>query len=290
MTARTQPARRWPLSAVALAAAVAGALSFGSGIAGADPVAPAPAPAPVASDALAQHTPADPAVPPSPAVSPAAAPPLLALVPATADTLRQHLLARGVQLEAQQAKGFNALDITLPLPTGWTQVPDPNVPDAFVVIANRAGTSLYTSNAQLVVYKLVGDFDMAEAITHGNVETQQLPAWRTTTQALGTFNGFPSSHIEGTFRQNEMTLNTSRRSILATSGKDRYLVLMAVTTAANVMVADAAATDAIITGFKVAAPNQVVGPAAPAAPAPAPAPAPAAPQVPPAQPAPAPVT
>ena len=77
--------------------------------------------------------------------------------------------------------------------------------------------------------------------------------WRTTTQSLGNFYGFPSSQIEGTFRQNEMTLNTSRRTLITTAGSERYLVSLAVTTAVNLAVPDAAATDAIVTGDEGAA-------------------------------------
>ena len=57
-------------------------------------------------------------------------------------------------------------------------------------------------------------------------------------------------------------------------GPDRYLVTLSVTTAANQAVAAAPATDAIVNGFRVAAPAAPVAPAA--APAPAPSPAPAA--------------
>ena len=92
------------------------------------------------------------------------------------------------------------------------------MPDAFAVIADRLGSSLYTSNAQVVVYKLVGNFDPREAMTHGFVDSQQLAAWQTTNASLADFGGFPSSIIEGTYRQNDMTLNTSRRNVIATSG------------------------------------------------------------------------
>jgi hypothetical protein len=195
------------------------------------------------------------------------------VTPAISGTLRDYLQEKGVKLVAQKPQGFGALDITLPVPTRWTQVPDPNVPDAFAVIADRLGNSIYTSNAQVVVYKLVGDFDPREAITHGFVDSQKLLAWRTTNASLADFGGFPSSIIEGTYRENDMTLNTSRRDVIATSGTDRYLVSLAVTTALSQAVADGPATDAIINGFRVSAP----GTAAPAPATAAPAPATAAP-------------
>jgi hypothetical protein len=160
------------------------------------------------------------------------------------------------------------------MPPGWSQVPDPNVPDAFAVIADRVGgNGLYSSNAQVVVYKLVGDFDPKEAISHGFVDSQQLPAWRSTDASLADFGGMPSSLIEGTYRENAMTMNTSRRHVIATAGPDKYLVSLSVTTTVDQAVAAADATDAIVTGFKVTVP-------APASPAPVSPPPPGAPPLP----------
>ncbi len=151
------------------------------------------------------------------------------------------------------------------MPTGWTVVPDPNVPDAFTVIADRVGgDALYTPNAQLVVYKLVGDFDPEEAITHGYVDSQKLFAWQSTAASMANFGGFPSAIIEGTYRDNDVTLNTSRRHVIAKSGSDYYLVSLFVTTSANQVVATAEATDAIVNGFRVTTPAATVG-AAPSA-------------------------
>ena len=48
-----------------------------------------------------------------------------------------------------------------------------------------------------------------------------------------------------------MTLNTSRRHIIATAGPDKYLVSLSVTTTVQEAVAAADATDAIINGFKI---------------------------------------
>jgi len=197
------------------------------------------------------------------------------IVPASSVTIVDFLKSKNVALEPQKAADFKALNIVLPMPAGWTQVPDPNVPDAFAVIADRAGAGdgLYTSNAALVVYKLHGDFDPKEAISHGLIDSQQEAAWRPTDGSLADFGGMPSSIIEGTYRQNNLTLNSSRRHVLATVGPDKYLVTLSVTTSATVSVAAGAATDAIVNGFKVSVP----GAAPPAPPAPAALPAPPAP-------------
>lgn len=292
-----QNARSWRVAVAGLAVGVVGVLGFACPTASADPVFPPrpnPAvPAPpvmpqavtVAPGAIGHPLPgtgaAAPAAPSpaTPALVPAAAaPPAPMLVPAGSGTLRDYFAAKNVKMEPQQAQNFKALDVTLPMPPGWTQVPDPNVPDAFLVTANRRSSSLYTSNAQLVVYRLVGDFDAHEAITHGYLDSAQLPVWRTTNATLADFNGSPSSIIEGTYRDNEMTLNTSRRHVIVASGPDKYLVSLAVTTDAATAVAEAPATDAIVNGFRVgppgsnppaAAPQGQPAPAAPALPQPA---------------------
>jgi hypothetical protein len=210
----------------------------------------------------------------------AAAPTTPPLQPATSGTIAEFLKEKGATLEPQKAAEFKALNIVLPVPPGWSVVPDPNVPDAFGVIADRkGGDGLYTSNAQVLVYKLVGDVDSKEVISHGFVDSQKLKVWQPTSASMADFGGFPSSVITGTYRDNDLTLNTTRRYLIATSGADRYLVSLSVTTAANQVVASAVATDAILNGFRVtdpaATPSTTPAPA-PVAPAPAPAAPPAA--------------
>lgn len=298
-------ARRWGLLAGGFAAGVACVVGLAGTTASAEPTLPQPqlpSPATVTQTITVQAGTVPPTVPTpiqgafgqpaaaAQAAAPGAQPaagmnlataPVAAqstIVPATSGTIADFLKSKNVALEPQTAKDFKALNIVLPMPTGWSQVPDPNVPDAFAVIADRVGgDGLYTSNAQVIVYKLVGDFDPKEAISHGLIDSQQLPAWRSTDASMADFGGFPSSMIEGTYRQNNMTLNTSKRNVIATSGTDRYLVSLAVTTSAQVSVAAGAATDAVVNGFRVSSPTAPAPPApgvplaAPAAPAPAPA-------------------
>ncbi|WP_396930582.1 LpqN/LpqT family lipoprotein [Mycolicibacterium sp.] len=284
-------ARNWRVVVGGMAAGTAAVLGFTGANASAEPAVPVqpapvtvtqtvtvapevananavPAAVPAAAPAAGQVAAVPQAVVPqvaTPAIAPAVAAPET-LVPATSGTLADFFKDKGVKMEPQKATGFTALNLVLPMPRGWTVVPDPNVPDAFTVLADRlGGDGLYTSNAQLKVFKLVGDFDPKEAITHGYVDSQQLFNWQGTDASLADFGGFPSSLIEGTYRENDMTLNTSRRHVIAQSGPDRYLVSLYVTTAANQVVATADATDAIVNGFRVSSPT--------AAPAPAPAPA-----------------
>ena len=259
------------------------------------PAVPAPAPAPQNVIGVPGQAPANRFVAAPPASNPVASPPASVapvpapaapaapVAPAASGTIREYLQSKGVKLEAQKPQGLQALDITLPVPARWTQVPDPNVPDAFAVIADRQGSSIYSSNAQVVVYKLVGNFDPREAISHGYVDSQKLLAWQPTNASMADFGGFPSSVVEGTYRDGDMTLNTSRRHVIATSGRDKYLVSLSVTTDRAVAVADAPATDAIINGFRVTVPGAPVpGPvqtpgASPVRLTPAPAPVPQVP-------------
>ena len=213
---------------------------------------PAATPA-VAPAQAATAAPAAPVVPATSVVPTPAAPPVF---PASTGTIKEFFKEKGVTLEPQKAAGFTALNIVLPVPAGWTLVPDPNVPDAFTVIADRkGGDALYTPNAQLTVYKLIGDFDPREAISHGLVDSQMLPNWQSTNGAIEEFGGFLSSQIEGT--------QSTLEDLLAF---DRYLVTLSVTTAANQVVAAAPATEGIIKGFKVSVPGATPATAVPAAP------------------------
>jgi Probable lipoprotein LpqN len=277
-------ARRWRVLATGVAVGVAGVLGFAGTTASAEPVFPQPPlPAPatvtqtvtVTPNAATGETPAASATPVGIATPAVPAPPPVTITPASSGTLFDYFKEKGVQVEPQASRDFKALNIVLPMPRGWAPVPDPNVPDAFAVIADRVGgNGLYSSNAQVVVYKLVGEFDPKEAISHGFIDSQQLPAWRSTDASLADYGGMPSSLIEGTYRENAMTLNTSRRHVIATSGPDKYLVSLSVTTSVDQTVAAADATDAIVTGFKVSTP-------APRSPSPAPPPgAPGLPQLP----------
>ncbi|MFN8087633.1 MAG: LpqN/LpqT family lipoprotein [Mycobacterium sp.] len=285
--------RNWRLVVGGTAAGLASVVGLAGVSASADPqtpIQPLPAPATVTvtvtpdaatpnASAASQAVPAEQTPPAGPATIPAttaAAAPAASITPATSGTIAEFLKEKGVAMEPEKSQGFTALNIVLPMPPGWTVVPDPNVPDAFSVIADRqGGDGLYTSNAQLVVYKLVGEFDPREAISHGYVDSQQLFAWQTTDASMSEFGGFPSSVIEGTYRENDLTLNTSRRNVIVQSGANRYLVALSVTTSASQVVATADATDAIVNGFRVSVPGAIPA-AAPAAAAPAAAAPPAA--------------
>ncbi len=277
--------RRWRVLAGGAAAGVAAVVGFAGPTASAEPVFPQPPlPAPATVTQTVTVAPNAAGIAPQaiglPGVTPATGataagiatpavptPPPVTITPAASGTLADFFKEKGVRLEPQNSRDFKALTIVLPMPRGWAQVPDPNVPDAFAVIADRVGgNGLYSSNAQVLVYKLVGDFDPKEAISHGFIDSQQLTAWRATDGSLADFGGMPSSVIEGTYRENSMTLNTSRRHVIVTAGPDKYLLTLSVTTSVDQVVAAADATDAIVKGFKVSLPGPPTATPSPTAP------------------------
>jgi len=282
-------ARQWRILAGGTVVGAASVVCFAGLTAAAQPATPQPPlPGPVTQTVPAAPNAAVPqtaavaptaALPQTVAVAPAAAPqqgvtaaqqpavsapPPVTITPATSGTIAEYFAEAGVTLEPQSNRDFRALKIVLPMPPGWAHIPDPNVPDAFVVIADRVGgNGLHSSNAQVVIYKLIGEFDPNEAISHGFVESQQLPAWRSTKASLASYGGMPSSLIEGTYRENALTLNTSRRQVIAASGPEKYLVSLAVTTSVDQVVPAAGATEAIVNGFRVSAPAPAAAPAGP---------------------------
>lgn len=294
----TNSARRWRVLAGGVTAGLA-AMAACAATASAQPLYPQPpVPSPVTVQSGVAPSPGQLRVVPESAALPGAtpvattpgtvgpapvavAPAAPAVLPATSGTITEFFKAHNVTMQPQTASNFTALNITLPMPPGWAYIPDPNVPDAFAVIADRVGgDGLYSSNAQLRVYKLIGAFNPDEAISHGFIDSQMLPAWRSTDASLARFDGMPSSLIEGTYRENSMTLNTSRRHVIVDSGPDHYLVSLSVTTTVDQAVAAAGATDAIATGFKIKSPTAqpptapAPAPTAPAGPGPAPLPQP----------------
>ena len=153
-----------------------------------------PLPRPAAAPAAGASPISRPWCPPAPAtVAAAPAPPLPRAGACRLRHPNEFFRDKGRHARtAESARDFRALSITPPMPTGWSQVPDPERPDAFAVIADRnGGDGLYTSNAQVVVYKLVGDFDPREAITHGFIDSQQLAGWQTTDGSLSASRRIP---------------------------------------------------------------------------------------------------
>ena len=129
-------ARTWRVVLGGAAAGTAAVLGFAGASASAEPVLPAPpAPAPVTVTQTVTVTPppaAEPAAtaaatPATAAPATPAAPAEPAIQPAASGTIGEFFKDKNVAMEPQKAAGFTALNIVLPIPTGWSVVPDPKI-------------------------------------------------------------------------------------------------------------------------------------------------------------------
>jgi Probable lipoprotein LpqN len=164
----------------------------------------------------------------------------------------QYLEANGVSGEQVAPDKLTDLTVSIPTPPGWQKVDKPNIPPATEMIAK--GGSFPT--AMLTVFKLRGDFDAAELVKHGNADAALAENFKQLDASTAAFHGFPSSMIEGSYDLSGKRLHTFNRMVIATGSSpdhQRYLVQLAVTSLANQAVPDAAAIEAIIGGFTVAA-------------------------------------
>ena len=186
-TASAQPTI--PQPTVPIPATVTQTVTVAPNAAATVPAAAGPAAVPAAAGPAAvpaAATPAVPVVPPRPVST---------ITPATSGTLAEFFASKGVAMEPQSSRDFRALNIVLPKPRGWEHIPDPNVPDAFAVLADRVGgNGLYSSNAQVTVYKLVGQFDgLVPSVLEGT-KTKGVNGEFTLGENIGDLGGLGIAH------------------------------------------------------------------------------------------------
>jgi hypothetical protein len=181
---------------------------------------------------------------------------------ATPVPISQYLQDSGVTGEPVPPAGLTDLTVTMPRPAGWEKYSNPNFAPGTEVIAKK---NTYPT-AMLMVFKLSGDFDVAEAIKHGYADAELSQNFKRLNASTDNFRGFPSSMIEGSYDLNGQRLHSYNRIVIATGSaqkpavagqaapaKQRYLVQFTVTSVADQAVADAPDIEAIISGFTVAA-------------------------------------
>ncbi len=164
--------------------------------------------------------------------------------------LSKYLESVGVAGEQVAPGTLTDLTVSIPTPAGWAPNGDPKTNPNTEMIA-KGGK--YPA-AILMVFKLRGDFNVAEAIKHGNADVPenftQLDA------STADFNGFPSSMIQGSYEFKGARLHSWNRIVIPTGSppdNQRYLVQLTITCLADEAVAQASDIEAIIRGFVVAA-------------------------------------
>jgi hypothetical protein len=110
----------------------------------------------------------------------------------------------------------------------------------------------------VIVFKLNGDFDVNEAITHGYADAEMSENFKRLNDSMDNFKGFPSSMIEGSYDLNGTRMHTYNRIVIATGAppvNQQYLVQFTVTGFADKAAEEAPDMEAIIKGFNVAVPK-----------------------------------
>jgi Probable lipoprotein LpqN len=166
----------------------------------------------------------------------------------------KYLESIGVTGQPVPPNTLTDLTVSIPTPPGWTPAPN-NSPQG------RPPTELISKGgkypaAMLAVFRLQGDFNAADAITHANADVQTFENFKQLEASTADFNGFPSSMIQGSYDLGGTRLHSFNRMVLPIGsgpGKQRYLVQLSITSLANEAVAQAGDIEAIIRGLVVAA-------------------------------------
>jgi hypothetical protein len=146
------------------------------------------------------------------------------------------------------------LTVTMPTPPGWKPYANPNFAPGTRVIAK--GDTYPT--AMLMVFKLTGNFDVNEAITHGYADAELSQNFKRLNASTDNWKGFPSSMIEGSYDLNGRRMHSYNRVVIATGAppaNQRYLVQFTVTGYAEKAAEEAPDIESIIAGFNVAVPK-----------------------------------
>ena len=146
------------------------------------------------------------------------------------------------------------LTVSIPTPPGWQPYRNSNLAPGTRMIAK--GDTYPT--AMLMVFQLDGDFDVAQALAHANVDAQASENFRELNASTADFNGFPSSMIEGSYDLNGTRMHSYNRIVIATGAppdRQRYLVQFTVTGFADKAAEDGPDVETIIRGLTVALPR-----------------------------------
>jgi hypothetical protein len=169
--------------------------------------------------------------------------------------IADYLQQQGVNGVPMTRATLTDLKVSMPQPPGWSVVTDAAQQATFEVI-RKTNVNAYQPTAMLMVFKLVGNFDVAEAIRHGYADAEISDRFNRLDASMVKFHGMPSAMIEGSYNVGDQRLHTYNRIVIATGAppaNQRYLVQFSVTTAADQAETLGADVESIIKGFTVAA-------------------------------------
>jgi len=166
--------------------------------------------------------------------------------------LSQYLEGVGVTGQQVAPDSLSDLTVSIPTPPGWSPYDDPKIKQPTKTISKGDGEY---PMAMLMVFKLSGDLNPAEAVKHANADAQMAHEFKQLDASTADFNGFPSAMIQGSYDAGGVRLHGWNRVVFPTGSppaNQRYLVQLTVTSLADHAVADSSDIEAIIRGFVVA--------------------------------------
>ena len=162
----------------------------------------------------------------------------------------QYLEDLGVQGEPVTPSKLSDLVVTLPRPKGWATYSNPNMSPQTEMIAKNNGYP----TAMLMVFRLQGNFDVAEAVKHANADAALSQDFTKLNESVADFRGFPSAMIEGSYTLADQRLHSYSRVVIPVTPApafQRYLVQLTVTSLAAQAVGQSDDIQAVISGFDV---------------------------------------
>jgi hypothetical protein len=165
--------------------------------------------------------------------------------------LSQYLEKIGVAGEQVAPDTLTDLTVSIPTPPGWAPYSDPKITQVTKTISKGGEYPM----AMLMVFKLTGDFNPADAVEHANADAQLAHDFKQLDASTADFNGFPAAMIQGSYDAGGVRLHGWNRVVFPTGSppaNQRYLVQLTVTSLANQAVAESSDIETIIRGFVVA--------------------------------------
>ena len=174
--------------------------------------------------------------------------------PKRPEPIADYLLNKGVNGVPMTQATLTDIKVSMPHPPGWSVINDPKQEATFEVI-RKTNVAAYQPTAMLIVFKLIGNFDVAEAVRHGYADAEMSDRFNRLNASMADFHGMPSAMIEGSYNLGQQRLHTYNRIVIPTGPpppNQRYLVQFSVTTAADQAESVGTDVESIIKGFTVA--------------------------------------
>ncbi|WP_193047861.1 LpqN/LpqT family lipoprotein [Mycolicibacterium baixiangningiae] len=165
--------------------------------------------------------------------------------------IAQYLEGVGVTGRTVAPEKLPDLTVSIPTPPGWQPYPGTQFEPGTRVIAKGDTYPI----AMLVAIELTGQFDPAEAVTHGDDDARLSENFTELNASQDNWRGLPSAMVEGTYDLNGQRMQSYNRIVIATGAppaNQRYLVQLTVTSFANEAEKYGKDIEAILSGFTVA--------------------------------------